>query len=196
MTWPLTESIPCLVPLPELAVSPDCRQISAQTLFGGQFKPRTSDDNRVLLTYQDPAQNLVIMMGFRNPDKPEGGNDLSWTWKNETAFFNSFFAKGNYVEANTLDERPINPKYHVAATCMCSDWWQDNFFSLTCFLKKDYKSSSLHDGGIVSLGFITNDTSPGQLLRDGGTLAERSPTIQLTGCRCNHHPGSHAGPLG
>ncbi|KAL8899409.1 MAG: hypothetical protein Q9207_006215 [Kuettlingeria erythrocarpa] len=64
-----------------------------------------------------------------------------------------------------------------AATILPSSPTTSSNSSLACFLKKDYTSSSLHDGGVVSLGFITNDTSPGQLLKDQGAITIPGPTL-------------------
>lgn len=177
-TWILTEPRPCEIRLPDIVVSPDSRQISGHVLFAGEFKDKSAD-LRVLISYQDPAQKLVIMLGFRNRLKPDGVNDNFWTWKNETANFNSQFDTALY------------PQYHLANTCICSTGDKDtkttfpatgsttfvtqDSFSLTCFIKKDYQSISSHDGGVLGLTFYTNKTDPGQLLMPGspgaGTLA-------------------------
>ncbi|KAL8688499.1 MAG: hypothetical protein Q9218_005607 [Villophora microphyllina] len=103
--------------LPSSPVASGSHQLSATILMSDK------DHRSLLLTYQDPSQKPVIMLGFVEANATYG----QWTWRNETEKLNS--AVEGWTSA-------INPLTACTAGCM-------NGLSLTnmylyCFGKSEW----------------------------------------------------------
>ena len=148
--WSLGDLRDCdvLANISPVIVAPDSYQ-----LFVGWVP--FNDSKGVFLMYQSPSVRQVIMYGYLNAN-------LSYIWRNETDTFNSLLAMGY----------PATPEIHIAAACTPCHHNSNTTVSephLYCFTKNDYRSKSVHDGGVVHFQLYINETVPGDLIVASGS---------------------------
>lgn len=133
---------------PESTVAEGTRQISATVL---------SDDiaqGGLLLTYQDPSGQVIIMHGFS-----DASNGITWSWRNQTDMFNSMLSRES-------------TDYQIVDACS-SSWdteGSSNVFYLYCFAKKlSDSASSLEANHVARFQVVVDSTTPYNVTIDSGS---------------------------
>ena len=105
----------------------------------------------LILNFQSPSQRQVMFYGFTHDN-----NKIDWIWRNIT----------NDVNSALAESYPDFPDIHTAVTCSPCYFQPNNSvtkYQLYCFVKYDYKTESVRDGGLVGIPFYVDESSPGNI---------------------------------